>query len=186
MAVCNVCCRSVSLTGTGLVWVHGPRHLHCLGSGKPPKTSDSPSGPPPMVVGPEPPRVPSSTRAIDLLPAACEPEILQSVLLIKVINRIPSAARHQCSVKFTAILDEVVTVNSVAAWDRLLRFTSRCLRVPSDVNRSRSLSAKIKDQLAHEESPLPQRSRKPKKDSHLFPPSPTPPRLAYLSGCQRK
>ena len=146
------------------------RHLCCPGSGKPPKLSDSPSGPPPMVVGPEPPLVPSSTRAIDLPPATCEPEILQNVPPINVIDRIPSAARHQCSVKFTAILDKVVTVNSVAAWDRLLRFTLRCLRVPSDVNRSRSLSAKIKDQLACEESPPPQRSRKPKKkkNSYLF------------------
>ena len=115
MAVCNVCCRSVRLTSAGLVRVHGPRHLRCPGSGKPPKPPDSPSDSPPMVVGPEPPRVPSSTRAIDLPPAACEPEILQNVPLIKVIDRIPSAARHQCSVKFTAILDEVVTANSVAA-----------------------------------------------------------------------
>ena len=150
----------MSLTAAGLIRVHGPLHQRCPGSGNPPSTSPlhrSPDGENEADVAV--PRDTASRHSSEpgesLSPdgALSLPSSFQRY--VKTIDRIPSAARYQCATKFTAILADVTTSNSLAAWDRLLRFPTRCLRLPDGSDRSRSLSTKIKEQLFREESPPP-------------------------------
>ena len=152
MAVCSVCLRSISLTAAGLIRVHGPVHQRYPGSGKPPKPNVS-SWVLPGNVG-----APDGPAYVLQVPRAADSglSLLCNVPPVKLIDRIPSAARYQCGVKFTAILSDVIETNSLASWDRLLHFPSRCLRLPEDPNKSKSLSSKIKEQLVREESPPPQ------------------------------
>ena len=48
-----------------------------------------------------------------------------------------------------------MNVNSVAAWERLLRFPTRCLRVPPRSCGRGSLASRVKKQLTDETDPVP-------------------------------
>ncbi len=63
--------------------------------------------------------------------------------------------------KFCSIIDEVVATNSLPAWERLLRFPTRCLQVPSrSSNDHKSLATRVKNQLQEEADPIPLRKYK--------------------------
>lgn len=85
--------------------------------------------------------------AVLLDPAAC----LEPVPPIRVLGKIPKAARFQHRVKLTAILEEVVEENSTDAWKHLFQFPTQCLWVPvrssGRENSSASLASKVKEQV---------------------------------------
>ena len=95
----------------------------CQGSGMPPRPPSQPSDvesqfsqsattSPPQGQSPSPSQVSTSIQPVQPVP---------------VLKRIPKAARQQCLAKFQSNLGEVVRTNSVAAWERLLHFPTRCL-----------------------------------------------------------
>ena len=65
--------------------------------------------------------------------------------------------------KFCAIIDEVVTHNTLAAWERLLHFPPRCLHVPPCSSDSRSLATRVKAQIQEEVDPAPTKAKSRKK-----------------------
>ena len=74
----------------------------------------------------------------------------------RTLDRIPKAARYQCRVKLTTIM-EVVGENSIVAWSRLFHFPTRCLRIPdrssNKEGRSAVLASIVKEQVRLEEGP---------------------------------
>ena len=76
-------------------------------------------------------------------------------LQLWVLERIPKAARHQCHLKLTAILEAVVVGTSVDAWNQLFCFSTSCLRV-SARKRGRTsvqLASRVKEEICLEKSP---------------------------------
>ena len=65
----------------------------------------------------------------------------------RVLRRIPKSARQQCSNKLTAVLRDVVSSNSVEAWNKLYLFAPRCLRLPKNSKTTDSLASHVKRQL---------------------------------------
>ena len=63
---------------------------------------------------------------------------------MKILKRIPKASRSYAGRKLATILDVVVQKNDHASWDRLFRFSSRCLRAP---RRGCSLATVVNKQL---------------------------------------
>ena len=64
--------------------------------------------------------------------------------LPSIVRRIPKGSR---GAKLSTLLEEVVSQNSVASWQRLLEFLSRCLGAPTCGGHSRSLvSFQIEDE----------------------------------------
>ena len=161
-AACAVCRRIISLTAAGVVRLHGPVASRCPGSRRPPTTTeallsssssrglqgDDPGGQRP----PQPP-----LEAFLPLPPRCE---------VRIIKRIPRASRAQAGTKLASILEAVTRANDHASWDRLLRFCSRCFKVPSRGGHRRSLVAAIAKQLGEEADgpstpPVSSRGRRP-------------------------
>ena len=153
-AACSVCLRSFSVTASGLVRAHGPFHSRCQGSRKPPRADCSqPGGQGNQVSAMSPP--PSSLSSHSQ-PSSPPPRL--SVAPVPVLKWIPKGARQQCLMKLCSIIDEIVSNNSVAAWERLIQFPTRCLHVPqrsSGEHSVRSLATKVKRQLQEEMDPAP-------------------------------
>lgn len=83
---------------------------------------------------------------------------------VRVLKWIPKGARQQCLGKFCSIVDEVVAKNSVAAWERLLHFPTRCLHVPPRCSSDhRSLATRVKGQIQEEADPIPIPTRSRRK-----------------------
>ena len=75
---------------------------------------------------------------------------------VKILKRIPCAVRHLAAKKFTSIIESVVTnPNSLSAWNRLFRFSSRCLRAPERSGRQWNLTRVINEQIRTESDPPP-------------------------------
>ena len=127
-AMRSVCLRGFSLTSMGLIRTQGPVCSRGQGSGQPPRTvsqcplaENSQSLPSLSAASPcDPPSLPQ------LFPQLC----LESFQPVKILKRIPRGARQQCLSRFFAIIDKVMNSNSVAAWEHLLHFPTRCLRAP--------------------------------------------------------
>ena len=150
-AACAVCRRIISLTAAGVIRLHGPVASRCPGSRRPPTTtahrqpheallsSSSSRG----LQRDDPGRQPSQPplEALLPLPPRCE---------VRIIKRIPRASRAQAGTKLASILEAVTRANDHASWDRLLRFCSRCFKVPSRGGHRRSLVAAIAKQLDEE------------------------------------
>lgn len=121
--------RDISITSTGLIRTHGPLRDRCLGSGKLPKQPNAASSQSSRCSGGTArlPRVrPTISPLSDVANASLEP-----IVAVQVLDRIPKVARHQCRLKLTTILNAVVSLNSVDAWNRLFQFPTRCLRMPA-------------------------------------------------------
>ena len=153
-ALCAVCRRPISLTAAGLVRLHGPVASRCPGSRCPPTLSQVP------------PRIPPSSSArspglqgVDSSQPSTQPPQppleapppLPPRCSVKIIKRIPRASRGLAGAKLASILERVVRDNDHASWDHLLRFGSRCLRVPARGGHRRSLVAAINRQLGDEQ-----------------------------------
>ena len=153
-ACCSLCLRCMSLTSVGVMRVHGPVGRRCPGSGKPPRgfsgqRTSVPSGEAGQHQGVTPPSQPSVVSL-----SQGEPAVVQHLPIVRVLRRIPKAAREQCSSKLTSILEEVERSNDVCSWNRLFQFATSCLRLPHRGNPHQSLASKIKDQLREEALPL--------------------------------
>ena len=153
-ACCSLCLRCMSLTSAGVMRVHGPVGRRCPGSGKPPRgfsgqRTSVPSGEADQHQGVTPPSRPSVVSL-----SQGEPAAVQHLPIVRVLRRIPKAAREQCSSKLTSILEEVERSNDVCSWNRLFQFSTSCLRLPHRGNPHQSLASKIKDQLREEAPPL--------------------------------
>ena len=161
-APCVVCDRTMPVTKAGVVRVHGPLGNRCTGSGMPSSLSASINTSPP-------PALPSSA-AIQMppVPRGSSPSSLSESLLplfratssARVLKRIPRASRHLAATKLAAILDVVTEKNDATSWDRLLRFSSRCLTLPKRGGRRRNLAAAVNQQLRDETDLAPQAPRR--------------------------
>ena len=139
MSNCSICFRSISVTAAGLIRCHGPVGNRCLGSGKSRKQLNAVLSPPSPVSNKDStplPRACPTTSSASVV--ACE--FIESILAVRVLERIPKAARHQCRLKLTTILEAVVRGASVDAWKRLFRFSMSCLRVPARLRNRVSVS----------------------------------------------
>ena len=152
--LCSVCLRGLSVTTAGLIRIHGPVGDRCSGSRKPPKQPDSSKGP----SNGQPPPPTSSPGA--RFRSSTSMDLAASIVPIpasRTLDRIPKAARYQCHVKLTTIMEEVVGENSIVAWSRLLHFPTRCLRTPdrssNKERRSAVLASIVKEQVRLEEGP---------------------------------
>ena len=152
-ACCSLCLRCMSLTSAGVVRVHGPVGRRCQGSGKPPRgVSARRTGVPSGEADQQRGATPSTQPSVVSLSQG-EPAVVQHLPVVRVLRRIPKAAREQCSSKLASILEEVMRSNEVGSWNRLFQFTTTCLRLPHRGNPHQSLASKIKDQLREEALP---------------------------------
>ena len=161
-ALCVVCGRTMPVTKVGVVRVHGPLVNRCTGSGMPPSLSASINTSPP-------PALPSSAAGrMSPVPRTSSPSSLSELLLplfrasssARVLKRIPRASRHLAATNLAAILDVVVEKNDATSWNRLLRFSSRCLTLPKRGGRRRNLAAAVNQQLRDEVDLAPQALRR--------------------------
>ena len=163
--MCCVCLRGFSLTSAGHVRVDGLVHSQCQGSGQLLRpVSQRPSA------GCAQPRSSLSTTPCDnphLQPSPLTPRVgLQSIQPVKILRRILRGARQQCLLKCCTILDEVVNINSVAAWEHLLHFPTHCLQVPLHSRGHSSLATQVKNQLNDEADPVPAQTKRERENCH--------------------
>ena len=142
---CSVCRRTISLTTAGVLRLHGPVASRCPGSRRPPSIHPASASPPPAS-RPCLPEIGSSGQPALLLSEAPLPPKCP----VGIIKRIPRASREPAGVKLATILEAVSRDNDHAAWDRLLRFCSRCFRAPPRGGHRRSLAMVINRQLSEE------------------------------------
>ena len=121
-AQCLICHRTMPLTRAGLIRVHGPVEDRCPGSRKPPSSLPLRENTPTQDFRPRRPSV-------------------------SILKRIPRASRDLSARKLASILDLVTTDNTVASWDRLFHFASRCLRVPKRGGHRRSLASHVNQMI---------------------------------------
>ena len=160
-AICSVCLRSFSVTSTGLVRAHGPLSCRCSGSNQPPAPARRPGASPAATAPRGDDAQLSPPVSAPTVPSNSESSPPFSFRPSKILKRIPRASREQCLSKLATILEGVVTSNSLASWERLIKFPARCLRIPSRCGRRWSLATMVNRQLIEEEDPPPT----PKKPS---------------------
>lgn len=175
-AVCSVCLRSICLTSAGVVRSHGPVSRRCQGSGRPPRArsgNGSTGGGQPCGKSPSSPPSPTSQLVSSLPQGQGQGAVatdFTDLPEVRVLRRIPKAAREQCSLKLASILEDVVGMKNVQSWSRLFRFATTCLRQPSRGDTHQSLASKIKAQVREE---VPPRGRckpgLPRKKTHRDP-----------------
>ena len=128
-SLCSVCGRVIMVTSRGLIRSHGPKGNRCQGSSLPPsRDGPSPSQAQPVshIVG-----QPSSSVPSGLSPRSSPVTELCSLPSgRRIVRRIPKGSRGVALAKLSTILEEVVSRSSVASWQRLLEFPSRCLGAP--------------------------------------------------------
>jgi hypothetical protein len=136
---CSVCFRPMTVTAAGLIRQHGPLCARCPGSR--------------LILSPlrchsqrhvvkEP-----SIHLLLLLVFPCLPRWTSSV---KILKRIPKASRLLAGRKLASILEAIVGKNDHDSWDRLFRFSSRCLRATKRGGQRRSLATVVNRQLEEE------------------------------------
>ena len=99
------------------------------------------------------------------VPFFCEKSFIQFIS-VPLLKWIPKGARQQCLNKFCAIISDIVKDNSLAAWERLLHFPTRCLRVPTRSGDKRTLTTKVNNQIVEETDPVWDPTRKKKCRSY--------------------
>ena len=144
---CAVCGRVLSLTKAGLVRTHGPVSNRCPGSRAHPVASGV-SLPSSNI------EAPTSCLSAQREEDCSQHPLSLSRLRLKPIKRIPRASRELAAKKLASIIEAVIANHaSVPAWDRLLRFSARCLRAPIRGGRRWNLARVINDQLRTEQDP---------------------------------
>ena len=143
---CSACHRAIALTGAGVICQHGPVSSRCPGAGRPP-----------AALGPL--SQSSATSSQSHSHAALTPLSPSTSLpprpLVKILSRIPRASRESSAKKLATILEAVVRRNDHTSWDRLFRFSARCLRHPHPAREGRhwSLATAVNSQLREEAGP---------------------------------
>ena len=68
----------------------------------------------------------------------CSELPLSPIASVRVLKRIPRTCRDQAGLKPATVLEGVVSKNDVPAWERVLHFGTRCLRLtfPIDLRES--------------------------------------------------
>ena len=140
---CSICFRPMTITAAGLVRQHGPLRARCPGSHQPPANSTQP--PQAVLSRSGRPLVAPLTGS-----ATFQPTCLPPRATVKILKRIPKASRLSAGRKLATILEAVVGKNDHASWDRLFRFSSRCLRAPKRGGQRRSLATVVNRQLEEE------------------------------------
>ena len=153
---CPVCRRTIAVTAAGLLRQHGPVSARCPGSRQPPAAPIDVSSQP--ATDSPPSYSASSGHEANFDDEAATPHTPYSLplppkALGRILKCLPMASRDLAGKKFAAILDAVVSRNDHASWDRLLRFSSRCLRHPGRGGRRWSLATAVKTQLRDETDP---------------------------------
>ena len=133
-SICPVCSRSMPLTRSGDLRIHGPLHNRCGGSGMHPGATAPPTAED---------RASSSGLTISF-------EILQSV---RVLKKIPRATRHLTARKLAVVLEDIVKKNDSPSWECLFKFSRRCLAQPRRGGHRRSLASAVKHQVEEEADP---------------------------------
>ena len=133
----------MTITAAGLVRQHGPLRARCPGSHQPPANSTQP--PQAVLSRSGRPLVAPLTGS-----ATFQPTCLPPRATVKILKRIPKASRLSAGRKLATILEAVVGKNDHASWDRLFRFSSRCLRAPKRGGQRRSLATVVNRQLEEE------------------------------------
>jgi len=65
---------------------------------------------------------------------------------LRLIKRIPCAARHRAAIAFEKCLLDVVSIGGLPPWQRLLAF-SLCFRLPARTSRRHNLTSQIMSQI---------------------------------------
>ena len=146
---CSFCLRSLCTTASGQLRTHGPLTDRCPGSGKPPRSSATS-----RASSTVPPPAPTSTMASSLSASPLSvPPSLAPIPKNRVLRHIPKSARQQCSTKLTTVLRDVVSSNSIEAWNKHFLFAPRCLRLPKHSKITHSLASLVKQQLQDDLAP---------------------------------
>ena len=152
MALCaQVCGRVIMVTSRGLIRSHGPKGNRCQGSSLPPSRA-GPSVPSHQAQ----PVSHSVSQPSSSVPSGLSPRSSPVTELCslpsgrRIVRRIPKGSRGVALAKLSTILEQVVSQNSVASWQRLLEFPSRCLGAPTRGGRSRSLVSFLNRQIEDE------------------------------------
>ena len=151
----------------GVVRFYGPVASRCPGSRRPPTTTEAliSSSSSRGLQRDDPGRQPTTTEALLSSPSSrglqrddpggqpSQPPLEALLPLppryeVRIIKRIPRASRAQAGTKLAS--KAVTRANDHASWDRLLRFCSRCFKVPPRGGHRRSLVAAIAKQLGEE------------------------------------
>ena len=148
----SVCRRTIAVTAAGLLRLHGPVSARCPGSRQPP------AAPVDQSANSSPSYLASSGHEVNFDVEAAAPHAPHSLPLpprppVRILKCLPKASRELAGKKLAAILDAVVSRNDHASWDRLLRFSSRCLMHPGRGGRRWSLATAVNTQLRDESDP---------------------------------
>ena len=142
--------------GLGALRTHGPLSNRCTGSGMlmHPAVHDD-GGLPPVssALLPED-HSDNTTSSVD---HSSPSELLfpsEVRRCVRVLKRIPRAARHVVVTKLAVVLDDVVKNNNIHSWVRLFKFARRCLALPRRGGHRRSLASVVKHQLDDEADPV--------------------------------
>ena len=133
-SICPVCSCSMPLTRSGDLRIHGSLHNCCGGSGMHPGATAPPT---------EEDRASSFGWFFSF-------EILQSV---RVLKRNPRAAWHLTAKKLAVVLDNIVKKNDSSSWERLFKFSRRCLAQPRRGGHRQSLVSAVQCQVEEEADP---------------------------------
>ena len=150
-AGCPVCSRSMPLTKTGAIRIHGPLSNRCTGSGMSLYSQGSLSS---VEV-----RSPNDSETPPVAQCSSSELLFSSELRqnTRVLKRIPRAARHLAATKLARALDDVSEKNDSSSWARLFKFSRRCLAQPRRGGQRRNLTTVVKRQLEDEADPSFQR-----------------------------
>ena len=132
----TVCSRSMLLTKTGAITIHGPLSNRCAGSGMSLCSQGSLSS----VRSPEDSEIPPVAQ-YSSSELQFSSELGQST---RVLKRIPRAARHLAATKLASVLADVSEKNNSSSWARLFKFGRRYLAQPRRGGQRRSLTSVVK------------------------------------------
>ena len=138
---CSHCGRLIQVRLDGEIKIHGPVKDRCPGFEVSPVTR--------ILSIPETIRAANPEESEPRAPSQ-PPTINPGPLLGKLIKRIPKASRHLVASKLTAILDDVSSLNSAEAWERLFLFPRRCLQAPKRGGSRRNLAFQVNQALNNE------------------------------------
>ena len=165
-----MCLRYIAVTNSGVVRTHGPIGSRCQGSGRQPRAPVSS----PLTRGASSSQSPSASFSVlpessssrVTVPSQSQPSPFEAIPPLAVLKRIPRSARPLAASILGSILADIVEhPGSLVSWERLHRFSIRCLRVPpsSRTPKHKSLSSLVKQQLKAELDPTDVLPPKPRK-----------------------
>ena len=141
---CSICHRQMPRRRDGAIRVHGPVSGRCPGSGQPPSDDAIVKGVTNNDDNDDIDKGDTCPTADTCFDDSC------TRLFVKVLRRIPRSSRDRGARKLAAILTDVTTTNSIAAWTCLICLPRRCFRVPKRGGKRWNLSNLVNQQLIEE------------------------------------